>query len=48
VAITGLPLQMENELLRFVSGTLRDVAIEPIPLEGFAAWVAKLKPLLDS
>jgi hypothetical protein len=30
----------------FVSAALREAQIEPIPMEGFAVWVAKLKPLL--
>ena len=31
----------------FVRDTLRDAGIEPIPMEGFAVWVAKLKPTLQ-
>jgi hypothetical protein len=47
VAITDVPLQPENERHRFVRDTLRDSGIESVPLEGFAVWVAKLKPLLQ-
>ena len=46
-AVTDVPLNEGNERHRFVRETLRDVGIEPIPLEGFAVWVAKLKPLLQ-
>ena len=46
-AVTDVPLNDGNERHRFVRDTLRDVGIEPIPLEGFAVWVAKLKPLLQ-
>jgi hypothetical protein len=46
-AVTDVELKESNERHRFVSDTLREVGIEPIPLEGFAVWVAKLKPLLQ-
>jgi hypothetical protein len=46
-AITDVALNAGNERHRFVRDTLRDAGIEPIPLEGFAVWVAKLKPLLQ-
>jgi len=46
-AITDVPLDNDNLRHRFVRDTLRDAAIEPIPMEGFAVWVAKLKPLLQ-
>lgn len=46
-AITDVPLLPENERHRFVRDTLRDAGIEPVPMEGFAVWVAKLKPLLQ-
>jgi Protein of unknown function (DUF3037) len=45
-AVTDVELQDSNERHRFVRDTLRDVGVEPIPLEGFAVWVAKLKPML--
>lgn len=46
-AVTDVELKMGNDRHRFVRDTLRDVGIEPIPLEGFAVWVNKLKPLLQ-
>ena len=46
-AITDVPLDNANLRHRFVRDTLRDAGIEPIPMEGFAVWVAKLKPLLQ-
>jgi len=46
-AVTDVELKMENDRHRFVRDTLRDVGIEPIPSEGFAVWVNKLKPLLQ-
>jgi hypothetical protein len=46
-AVTDVALQEENERHRFVRDTLRDVGIEPIPMEGFAVWVSKLRPMLQ-
>lgn len=46
-AVTDVPLDADNDRHRFVRDTLREVGIEPVPLEGFAVWVAKLKPLLQ-
>lgn len=46
VAVTDVPLESANHRHQFVSSTLRDAGIEPIPLEGFAVWVAKLKPVV--
>jgi len=46
-AVTDVPLNTGNERHRFVRDTLRDAGIEPIPMEGFAVWVAKLKPLIQ-
>ena len=46
VAVTDVPLLPKNERHQFVGDTLREVGILPVPLEGFAVWVAKLKPLL--
>jgi hypothetical protein len=45
-AVTDVPLLPKNERHQFVGETLRNAGIEPVPLEGFAVWVAKLKPLL--
>jgi hypothetical protein len=46
-AVTDVALDPENDRHRFVRDTLRDVGIEPIPMEGFAVWVAKLKPMIQ-
>lgn len=46
-AVTDIPLLPGNERQGFVSETLRDAGIEPVPMDGFAVWVAKLKPLLQ-
>jgi hypothetical protein len=45
-AVTDVPLTEGNHRHRFVRDTLRDVGIEPVPMEGFAVWVAKLRPML--
>jgi hypothetical protein len=46
-AVTDVPLSAGNERHCFVRDTLRDVGIEPVPVEGFAVWVAKLRPMLQ-
>ena len=46
-AVTDVPLVRGNKRDDFVSAVLRERNIEPIPVEGFAVWVAKLKPLLQ-
>ncbi len=45
-AVTDVALAVENERHRFVRETLRDAGIEPVPTEGLAVWVAKLRPSL--
>ncbi len=45
-AVTDVTLSEGNERHRFVRDTLRDAGIEPVPMEGFAVWVAKLKPMI--
>ena len=45
-AITDVPLSRDNDRHRFVVETLREVGIEPVPMEGLAVWVAKLRPSL--
>jgi hypothetical protein len=40
-------LNEEDLRHRFVRDTLREVGIEAIPADGFAVWVAKLKPLIQ-
>lgn len=46
-AVTDVALEAENERHRFVRDTLRDVGIEPVPMEGFAVWVNRLRPSLQ-
>jgi hypothetical protein len=46
-AVTDVPLVAGNERHVFVRETLRDAGIEPVPMEGFAVWVAKLRPTLQ-
>jgi hypothetical protein len=45
-AITDVRLSRDNERHCFVLDTLREAAIEPVPTEGLAVWVAKLRPSL--
>jgi hypothetical protein len=46
-AITDIDLKGNNDRNRFVDRTLRDAGIEPVPLDHFAVWVAKLKPMMQ-
>ena len=46
-AVTDVPLLPQNQRHRFVSDTLREAGIEPIPVEGFAVWVNKLKSAMN-
>jgi hypothetical protein len=46
-AVTDVPLATGNERHAFVRETLRDAGIEPVSMEGFAVWVAKLRPMLQ-
>jgi len=46
-AVTDAALDGGNDRHCLVRDTLRDVGIEPVAMEGFAVWVAKLKPLLQ-
>jgi len=46
-AVTDVPLVAGNERHVFVRETLRDAGIEPVPMEGFAVWVARLRPMLQ-
>ncbi len=45
-AVTDVPLVLGSKRDDFVAASLREVGVEPVPMEGFAVWVAKLKPLL--
>ena len=46
-AVTDIELAEVNDRNRFVSRTLLDAGIEPVPLSHFAVWVGKLKPSLQ-
>jgi hypothetical protein len=46
-AIADVPLNAGNDRHCFVRDTLRGAGIEPVALEEFAVWVAKLKPSLQ-
>jgi hypothetical protein len=46
-AVTDVPLVAGNERHVFVRETLRDAGIEPVSMEGFAVWVAKLRQMLQ-
>lgn len=45
-AVTDVALSADNDRHRFVRETLRDAGIQPVPTEGLAVWVAKLRPSL--
>ena len=45
-AVTDVVLSRGNDRHRFVMDTLREVGVEPVPMEGVAVWVAKLQPSL--
>jgi hypothetical protein len=45
-AVTDVALSLDNDRHRFVLDTLREVGVEPVPMEGLAVWVAKLRPSL--
>ena len=45
-AVTDVALTDANLRHRFVRDALRESGVEPIPLDHFAVWVAKLKPFL--
>lgn len=45
-AVTDIALTRGNDRHRFVTDTLREVGVEPVPMEGLAVWVAKLRPSL--
>ena len=45
-AVTDIALSRDNDRHSFVKDTLREAGVEPVPMEGFAVWVAKLRPSL--
>jgi hypothetical protein len=46
-AVTDIRLFPENARHRFVQETLRDAGVESVPMEGFAAWTAKVRPYIQ-
>jgi hypothetical protein len=46
-AVTDVELGGEKERDRFVSRTLREAGIEPVPLDHFAVWAARLKATIQ-
>lgn len=46
-AVTDVALSEGIPLQRFVLDALPGAGIEPVPLDHFAVWVAKLKPLMQ-
>jgi len=46
-AVTDVKLTEENLRHNFVRDALREASIEPVPLDHFAVWVAKLKPMIQ-
>jgi hypothetical protein len=46
-AVTDVPLIAENERHRFVQETLREAGVESVPMEGFAVWTAKIRPMIQ-
>jgi hypothetical protein len=46
-AVTDVVLSARNDRHCFVRDALQEAGIEPIAMEGFAVWVAKLKPLMQ-
>jgi len=46
-AVNDVALNEGNDRHRFVRDTLCHAGMQPVAMEGFAVWVAKLKPLLQ-
>lgn len=46
-AVTDVELSDAIPVHRFVRDALRDAGIEPVPLDHFAVWVAKVKPMIQ-
>lgn len=45
-AVTDVALGAANDRHRFVAETLKDQGIEAVPVDSFAVWVNKLRPLI--
>ena len=46
-AVTDVPLLTGHKRHDFVQGILRDARVDMVPVEAFAVWVAKMKPLIQ-
>jgi hypothetical protein len=46
-AVTDVRLLAENERHTFVQQALRDAGVEAVPVEGFAVWTAKIRPMIQ-
>ena len=46
-AVTDIAFEQENTDHRFLEKTLNNNGITPIPLDNFAVWVAKLRPMVQ-
>jgi Tfp pilus assembly protein PilN len=46
-AITDVPLDTAKPIHKAIKGAFNELEITPIPLENFAVWVAKLRPMLQ-
>jgi len=46
-AVTDVHLIAENERHRFVQEALRDAGVQAVPMEGFAVWAAKMRPVIQ-
>jgi hypothetical protein len=40
-------LLAENERHSFVQETLRDGGVDAVPMEAFAVWTAKMRPMIQ-
>lgn len=47
-AVTDTPLSEEKEGHQFVRQTLREMGVEAVPMEGFAVWAARMRPLIHA
>jgi hypothetical protein len=43
----GCGAAAENERHRFVQETLRDAGVDAVPVEAFAVWTAKVRPMIQ-
>lgn len=46
-AVTDVALLAENDRHRFVQETLREAGVAAVPMEGFAVWTAKMRPMIQ-